>query len=84
MYFDGSWPEIDPLSGRAMLDCLLGLGYRLPPEFSAVFSQRRMEYFAQRQNEFYEYTTLRHLGELLAEYGYAQQNPAHLLSLIHI
>ncbi len=78
MYFNASWPELDPLSSRAMLDCLLSLGYRLPPYFATTFSRIRMEYFTQRQNEFYEYTTLRQLSEMLPEYGYAQPNPADL------
>lgn len=76
IYFDGEWPEAWSSASHALGAALQAAGLRLDlPAFLAEFQRRMSAYFAQRENEFLEYSTEFILQNLLADSGYADVSP---------
>lgn len=73
LFFDGNWPEIVSHSYGVLIDTLIKSGYKFDrSRFTAEFSGRLKEYYAERETEFIEYTTGIILRDLLKKYGYSE------------
>jgi HAD superfamily hydrolase (TIGR01662 family) len=73
LYFDGEWPAIMAHSHGELLRELRAAGLELEEEaFLTDFRSQLDAYYAEREAEFIEYTTLYVLRDQLARWGYPE------------
>jgi HAD superfamily hydrolase (TIGR01549 family) len=70
IYFEGNWGEAVAESDRLMQAWLEAAGFRLTPNFSAVFNGRIRSFLAAIDTDFIEVTAEYFLRSLMAEEGY--------------
>lgn len=71
IYFDGDWPQVMPELDQALLASLRSSGLELDErEFIQRYRTRMQAYYAQRDSEFLEYTTVLVVRTVLEELGF--------------
>ena len=71
IFFDGAWPEVLPRLNQALLLALQDSGLALAgSDFIERYQQRIQTYYAERDTEFFEYTTSTAVRTTLVELGY--------------
>jgi 2-haloalkanoic acid dehalogenase type II len=79
IYFDSDWPEVLPEAEQALRQSLQSTGIELASTgFYKKLDARLQAYYAERETEFLEYTTLYVIRSLLAEMGYPAVTEATL------
>lgn len=82
MYAPKPWPPIEAQADEALTERLRAEGIQVPAAFAQEFRARLTEYYARREQDYFETTYYSVVREMLAERGYPHLDEAVIRSAL--